>query len=216
MTVDENVKMILKELGRTKLVSVTKTIDPERINESIKAGATIIGENRVQEFEDKCDEILPCERHLIGHLQTNKIKKAVQHFDVIQSVDSLKLIQHIDKKAEAIDKVQKVFLQINIGNEPQKFGFGSDEIAQVLTEIHSLKNVHVKGLMCIPPFVSPEQTRSYFKKMKALFDEMKQVDQDNIDIQELSMGMSNDYRIAIEEGATMVRVGSAIFGNRTY
>ncbi|SET08761.1 hypothetical protein SAMN04488587_2265 [Methanococcoides vulcani] len=216
MTVDENVKMILKELGRTKLVSVTKTIDPERINESIKAGATIIGENRVQEFEDKCDEILPCERHLIGHLQTNKVKKAVQHFDVIQSVDSLKLIQDIDRKAEAIDKVQKVFLQVNIGNEPQKFGFGSDEIGQVITQIHSLKNVHVKGLMCIPPFVSPEQTRSYFKKMKALFDEMKQVDQDNIDIQELSMGMSNDYMIAIEEGATMVRVGSAIFGNRIY
>lgn len=216
MTVDENVKMILKELGSTKLVSVTKTIDPDRINESIKAGATIIGENRVQEFEDKCDEILPCERHLIGHLQTNKVKKAVQHFDVIQSVDSLKLIQDIDKKAKDIDKVQKVFLQINIGNEPQKFGFGSDEIGQVLTEIHSLKNVDVKGLMCIPPYVSPEQTRSYFKKMKALFDEMKQVDQDNIDIQELSMGMSNDYRIAIEEGATMVRVGSAIFGNRKY
>ena len=214
MTVDENVKMILKELGRTKLVSVTKTIDPERINESIKAGATIIGENRVQEFEDKCAEILPCERHLIGNLQTNKVKKAVHLFDVIQSVDSLKLIQDIDRKAEAIDKVQKVFLQVNIGNEPQKFGFGSDEIGQVITQIHSLKNVHVKGLMCIPPFVSPEQTRSYFKKMKALFDEMKQVDQDNIDIQELSMGMSNDYRVAIEEGATMVRVGSAIFGNR--
>ncbi|WP_135611613.1 YggS family pyridoxal phosphate-dependent enzyme [Methanococcoides sp. AM1] len=216
MTVDENVKMILKELGSIKLVSVTKTIDPDRINESIKAGATIIGENRVQEFEDKCDEILPCEKHLIGHLQTNKVKKAVHHFDVIQSVDSLKLIQDIDKKAKDIDKVQKVFLQINIGNEPQKFGFGSDEIGQVLTEIHSLKNVDVKGLMCIPPYVSPEQTRSYFKKMKALFDEMKQVDQDNIDIQELSMGMSNDYRIAIEEGATMVRVGSAIFGNRIY
>ena len=216
MTVDENVKMILKELGRTKLVSVTKTIDPERINESIKAGATIIGENRVQEFEDKCAEILPCERHLIGNLQTNKVKKAVHLFDVIQSVDSLKLIQDIDRKAEAIDKVQKVFLQVNIGNEPQKFGFGSDEIGQVITQIHSLKNVHVKGLMCIPPFVSPEQTRSYFKKMKALFDEMKQVDQDNIDIQELSMGMSNDYRVAIEEGATMVRVGSAIFGNRIY
>ena len=118
MTVDENIKMLLKELGRIKLVCVTKTIDPERINESIRAGATIIGENRVQEFEDKCDEILPCERHLIGHLQTNKVKKAVQLFDVIQSVDSLKLIQDIDRKAESSDKVQKVFLQVNIGNEP--------------------------------------------------------------------------------------------------
>ncbi|NPE29861.1 YggS family pyridoxal phosphate-dependent enzyme [Methanococcoides sp. SA1] len=216
MTVDENIKRIFEEIGRTKLVCVTKTIDPERINESIRAGATIIGENRVQEFEEKCADILPCERHLIGNLQTNKVKKAVQLFDVIQSVDSLKLIQDIDRKAEAIDKVQKVFLQVNIGNEPQKFGFSSDEIGQVIPQIRSLKNVQVKGLMCIPPFVSPEQTRSYFKKMKALFDELKQVDQDNIDIQELSMGMSNDYRVAIEEGATMVRVGSAIFGNRKY
>ncbi|MEA1985667.1 MAG: YggS family pyridoxal phosphate-dependent enzyme [Euryarchaeota archaeon] len=216
MTVDENIKMLLKELGRIKLVCVTKTIDPERINESIRAGAAIIGENRIQEFEDKYDEILPCERHLIGHLQTNKVKKAVCLFDVIQSVDSLKLIQDIDRKAESSDKIQKVFLQVNIGNEPQKFGFGSDEMGQVITEIRSLKNVHVKGLMCIPPFVSTEQTRPYFKRMKALFDEMKQEDQDNVDIQELSMGMSNDYRVAIEEGATMVRVGSAIFGNRKY
>ncbi|WP_406661719.1 YggS family pyridoxal phosphate-dependent enzyme [Methanolobus sp. ZRKC3] len=214
MTIDENIQIILKELESAKLVCVTKTIDSERINESIRAGATIIGENRVQEFEDKCDDILPCERHLIGHLQSNKVKKAVQLFDVIQSVDSLKLIQDIDKKAEAIDKVQNVFLQVNIGNEPQKFGFGSNEIGQLITEIHSLKNVHVKGLMCIPPFVSSEQTRSYFKEMKTLFDEMQKIDQDNIDIQELSMGMSNDYKIAIEEGATMVRVGSAIFGNR--
>ena len=216
MRIDENIKVLLKELGIAKLVCVTKTIDPERINESIRAGATIIGENRVQEFEDKYDEILHCEKHLIGHLQTNKVKKAVNLFDVIQSVDSLKLIQEIDRKSESIDKVQKVFLQINIGNEPQKFGFVSDEIGQVITDIHSLKNVHVKGLMCIPPFVSPDQTRLYFKRMKTLFDEMKQEVQDNINIQELSMGMSNDYRIAIEEGATMVRVGSAIFGNRKH
>lgn len=216
MTVDKNVKRILEELGKTKLVCVTKTIEPARINESIRAGATIIGENRVQEFEDKCDEILPCERHLIGHLQTNKVKKAVSLFDVIQSVDSLKLLQDINKKAEAIDKIQKVFLQVNIGNEPQKFGFDLDQIRSIITEIPSLKNVHVKGLMCIPPFVSIEETRPYFKKMKALFDEMKQEHHNNIDIQELSMGMSNDYRVAIEEGATMVRVGSAIFGKRKY
>jgi hypothetical protein len=207
----ENTQRILKELGKTKLVCVTKTIDPERINESLWAGATIIGENRVQEFEDKYDYILPCERHLIGHLQTNKVKKAVQFFDVIQSVDSLKLIQEINRKAKAVGKVQNIFLQVNIGNEPQKFGFAPEGVGQVIADIRSLKNVHVKGLMCIPPFVSPEQTRPYFKKMKALFDEMKQENQDNLYIGELSMGMSNDYRIAIEEGATMVRIGSAIF-----
>jgi pyridoxal phosphate enzyme (YggS family) len=128
----------------------------------------------------------------------------------------LKLIQEIDKKARAINKIQKVFLQVNIGNEPQKFGFADNEIARVLTEIHTIKNIHVQGLMCIPPFESPEETRSYFKRMKVLFDEIQQKKQDNIDIQELSMGMSSDYRIAIQEGATMVRIGSSIFGNRKY
>lgn len=216
MTIDSNIKRILKELGETKLVCVTKTIDPERINESIRAGATIIGESKVKEFEDKCDAILPCERHLIGHLQTNKVKKAVQLFDVIQSVDSLKLMQDIDKKAKAIDKVQKILLQVNIGKEPQKFGLGEDKIKQLIGEIYLLKNIHVQGLMCIPPFGSPEQTRSYFKRMRTLFDQMKQENQGNIDIRELSMGMSSDYIIAIEEGATMVRIGSSIFGDRKY
>ncbi|MDD3043277.1 MAG: YggS family pyridoxal phosphate-dependent enzyme [Methanosarcinaceae archaeon] len=216
MPVYENTKLILEGIGSTTLVCVTKTIEPERINEAIRAGARIIGENRVREYEDKCKDILPCETHLIGHLQTNKVKKAVHLFDVIQSVDSLKVIRNINEKAGAIDKVQKVFLQVNIGNEPQKYGFGPDEIKKVITEVRSLGNVRVEGLMCIPPFVPPEQTRSYFRKMKTLFDEMKQENRDNIDIRELSMGMSNDYGIAIEEGATMVRVGSAIFGEREY
>jgi len=216
MPVYENTKSILEKSGSTTLVCVTKTIEPERINEAIRAGATIIGENRVQEYEDKRDDILPCEAHLIGHLQTNKVKKAVQLFDVIQSIDSLKLIRNIDMRARDIDKVQKVYLQVNIGNEPQKYGFGPDEIKNAITEIRSLRNVRVEGLMCIPPFVPPEQARSYFRKMKALFDEMKQENRDNIDIRTLSMGMSGDYRIAIEGGATMIRVGSAIFGRRKY
>ncbi|WP_319507588.1 YggS family pyridoxal phosphate-dependent enzyme [uncultured Methanolobus sp.] len=219
MTVDENIKTLLKELGNTKLVCVTKTVDPLKINEAIEAGAVIIGENRVQEFEDKCDEVLPGERHLIGHLQRNKVKKAVELFNVIQSVDSMKVIQEIDKKAQDIGKIQKVFLQVNIGNEPQKYGFGLEEIEQAITDIRSLRNIIVTGLMCIPPYVPPEQSRPYFKSMKALFDELKreyQDKEDNIDIRELSMGMSGDYRVAIEEGATMVRIGSAIFGDRNY
>lgn len=214
MSVYENTKLILEEIGSTTLVCVTKTIESERINEAIRAGARIIGENRVQEYEDKCEDILPCETHLIGHLQTNKVKKAVDLFDLIQSIDSLKVIRNVNGKAGDIDKIQKVFLQVNIGNEPQKYGFGLDEIKKVITEIRSLRNVRVEGLMCIPPFLPPEQTRPYFRKMKVLFDEMKQENRDNIDIRELSMGMSGDYRIAIEEGATMVRVGSAIFGER--
>ena len=216
MSVYENTKLILEKIGSTTLVCITKTIEPERINEAIRAGATIIGENRVQEYEDKRDDILPCETHLTGHLQTNKVKKAVHLFDVIQSIDSLKLIRNIDRSARDIDKVQRVYLQVNIGNEPQKYGFRPDELKNAITEIRSLRNVRVEGLMCIPPFVPPEQTRAYFRKMKALFDEMKQENRDNIDIRTLSMGMSSDYRIAIEEGATMVRVGSAIFGKRKY
>ena len=216
MPVYENTKLILEKIGSTKLVCITKTIEPDRINEAIRAGATIIGENRVQEYEDKRDDLLPCETHLTGHLQAKKVKKAVRLFDVIQSIDSLKLIRNIDRRARDIGKVQKVYLQVNIGNEPQKYGFEPDEIKNAIKDIRTLKNVRVEGLMCIPPFVSPEQTRSYFRKMKALFDEMKQENRDNIDIQILSMGMSSDYMIAIEEGATMVRVGSAIFGKRKY
>ncbi|HOW14422.1 YggS family pyridoxal phosphate-dependent enzyme [Methanosarcina sp.] len=216
MSVYENTKLILENIGSTTLVCITKTIEPERINEAIRAGATIIGENRVQEYEDKRDDILPCETHLTGHLQTNKVKKAVRLFDVIQSIDSLKLIRNIDRRARDIGKVQRVYLQVNIGSEPQKQGFEPDEIKNAIKEIRSLRNVRVEGLMCIPPFVPPEQTRAYFRKMKALFDEMKQENRDNIDIRTLSMGMSSDYMIAIEEGATMVRVGSAIFGKRKY
>jgi pyridoxal phosphate enzyme (YggS family) len=214
MQVYENTRKILEELGGVKLVSVTKTVDPERINESLRAGASIIGENRVQEFETKCDGILPCERHLIGHLQTNKVKKAVSLFDVIQSVDSLKLIRDIDNRAGAAGKVQDIFLQVNIGDEPQKTGFEPDEILEVTEAICPLGNIRVKGLMCIPPFLPPEQVRLYFRRMKALFDEMKQANGDNVEIRELSMGMSGDYRVAVEEGATMVRIGSAIFGHR--
>lgn len=216
MPVYENTKSILEKIGSTTLVCITKTIEPERINEAIRAGATIIGENRVQEYEDKRDYILSCETHLTGHLQAKKVKKAVQLFDVIQSIDSLKLIRNIDRRARDIGKVQKVYLQVNIGDEPQKQGFRPDEIKNAVTEICSLRNVRVEGLMCIPPFVPPEQTRPYFRKMKALFDEMKQENRDNIDIRTLSMGMSSDYMVAIEEGANMVRVGSAIFGKRKY
>jgi hypothetical protein len=219
MSVTENITSTLNELGNTQLICVTKTVDPERINEAIKAGATIIGENRVQEFEEKADRLLSCEKHMIGHLQTNKVKKAVEYFDVIQSVDSLKVAQEINKKAEDAGKIQEIYLQVNIGNEPQKHGFKLDDVRQEISEIASLKNIRVTGMMCIPPYVPPEQARPYFKKMKALFDELKVETQgkfENIELKELSMGMSGDYMVAIEEGATIVRIGSAIFGKRNY
>ncbi|WP_292467423.1 YggS family pyridoxal phosphate-dependent enzyme [Methanolobus sp.] len=216
MSVEANINSILKELKGTKLICVTKTVDPERINEAIRAGATIIGENRIQEFEDKCDYLLPCKKHFIGHLQTNKTKKVVELFDLIQSVDSLKLAHEIDQKAREAGKVLDVYVQINIGSEPQKYGFGLDEIKQTIKKVQTLENIQVTGLMCIPPYVSPEEARLYFRKMKTLFDELQQENAGNINIQELSMGMSGDYQVAIEEGATMVRIGSAIFGDRGY
>ncbi len=214
MTVEENTKAILEELGEVKLVSVTKTVDTDRINRSIRAGATIIGENRIQEFDEKSESVLPCEKHLIGHLQTNKVKRAVELFDLIQSVDSIKLIREIDRRAKETGKIQDVFLQVNIGNESQKYGFPIEGIRSAIEQIRELKNIHVKGMMCIPPFVSAREARPYFTKMKTIFDEIKQENKDNIDIQELSMGMSGDFWVAIEEGATMVRIGSAIFGKR--
>jgi pyridoxal phosphate enzyme (YggS family) len=219
MSITENITSILNEIANTQLICVTKTVEPEKMNEAIKAGATIIGENRVQEFEEKADKLLSCEKHMIGHLQTNKVKKAVEYFDVIQSVDSLKVAQEIDKRAEDAGKIQEVYLQVNIGNEPQKHGFKLDDIRQEISEIESLKNIRVTGMMCIPPYVPPEEARLYFKQMKSLFDELKAETEgkfDNIELKDLSMGMSGDYKVAIEEGATMVRIGSAIFGERNY
>ncbi|MDK2826188.1 MAG: dependent protein [Methanolobus sp.] len=219
MSITENITSILNEIANTQLICVTKTVEPEKMNEAIKAGATIIGENRVQEFEEKADKLLSCEKHMIGHLQTNKVKKAVEYFDVIQSVDSLKVAQEIAKRAEDAGKIQEVYLQVNIGNEPQKHGFKLDDIRQEISEIESLKNIRVTGMMCIPPYVPPEEARLYFKQMKSLFDELKAETEgkfDNIELKDLSMGMSGDYKVAIEEGATMVRIGSAIFGERNY
>ncbi len=218
MSVSENLGQILHEIGDAKLVCVTKTVDSERINEAIRAGAFIIGENRIQEYEEKYENILPCEKHFIGHLQKNKVRQAVYHFDLIQSVDSIKVAEEIDKRAKDIDKVQHVLLQINIGEESQKFGFLLNELVKTLKDIRILENIMVDGFMCIPPYVPPEQARPYFTKMKTLFDDIKREyssgKHGNIDMKELSMGMSGDYMVAIEEGATMVRIGSAIFGDR--
>ncbi|MCS3924088.1 YggS family pyridoxal phosphate-dependent enzyme [Methanosalsum natronophilum] len=215
MSVAKNLTRVQDEIGNTKLVCVTKTIESPRINEAIQAGASIIGESRVQEYEEKKENILPCEEvHLIGHLQRNKVKKAVQLFDVIQSVDSLKVLRKINKRAYDIDKIQRIYLQINIGDEPQKHGFKLSSINNLFPKIKSFNSVVVEGLMCIPPYLPPEKTRPYFSKMKKLYYDLSVNNQGNIELKELSMGMSNDYPIAIEEGATIVRIGSAIFGKR--
>lgn len=213
MSIDIRVRTLLSELRGTRLVCVTKTVDPESINVAIGAGASIIGESRVHDLETKLDELLPCEKHLIGHLQRNKVKRALELFDVIQSIDSMRLLHDIDRKAKEIDKIQDVLLQVNIGDEEQKYGFRYEEMEVVLPETERLSNVRINGLMCIPPFLPPEQVRPYFRKMKNLFDDIKNrySNSTTIDMKELSMGMSGDYRVAVEEGANVVRIGSSIF-----
>jgi len=190
-----------------KLIAVTKTRTVEEIKQAIKAGIACIGENRVQEAEEKFPLLPNVEKHMIGSLQTNKVKLAVKLFDMIQSVDSLKLAKEIDKRCKAINKVMPILVEINIGDEASKHGIKPEDVEGFVKEISKLKNIKVYGLMCVAPLVNPEEARPYFKQMKRLFDSIG-------NMKWLSMGMSNDYKIAIEEGSNMIRIGTAIFGER--
>ncbi|MBN2367644.1 YggS family pyridoxal phosphate-dependent enzyme [Candidatus Woesearchaeota archaeon] len=215
MSIKDNVKNLLAELGTAELTAVTKIRSIAEIKEAIEAGAKIIGESRVQEAEEKYNELKDClkenkvEFHFIGHLQSNKVKKAVEMLDMIQSVDSIDLAEEIDKRAKEARKVQKILVQVNIGKEPQKFGVVPEKTSETIEKLKSLKNINIKGLMCIAPyFEDPEKTRPYFREMKRI--------QDQLGLEILSMGMTNDYKIAIQEGSNMVRIGTGIFGERKY
>jgi hypothetical protein len=208
MSLSANLEHLQEELPHSaKLVVVTKKRTPEEIEEVLKAGASIIAENRIQEAKEKFPNIksnIPHERHLIGHLQTNKVKDAVRLFDMIQSVDSLKLAHKINEEAEKQSKTMPILVQVNVSEDPDKYGFASDELPTVLEEIKSLSHLNIKGLMTIVKFhENAEDTRPYFKQMKQLADKFN--------LTELSMGMSHDHQIALEEGATMVRIGRAVF-----
>lgn len=215
--VREKIKAAAFRAGRNpddiKIVVVTKTIDIERIIEAIRAGALILGENRVQEAQKKVmsDELRvmsdEVEWHLIGHLQTNKAKTAVRLFDLIHSVDSLHLAREINKYAEGVGKIQDILIEVNVSGEKSKYGIRPEELEGFLKDISAFKSLNVKGLMTMPPFSEdPEDSRYYFRRLKELAEDFR--------LNELSMGMSNDYEIAVEEGATMVRIGTAIFGER--
>jgi PLP dependent protein len=202
------IKETVERLKGATLIAVTKRQPVERINDAINSGAKIIGESKIQEIESKILHLLPCKIHMIGHLQTNKVKKAVEIFDMIQSVDSLRLAKEINKRAANIEKVQDILIQINIGKEEQKTGFLAKNCEKSFIEISQYPNIKVKGLMCVHPYFSDkEKVRPYFKKMNTLFEKMKK----KFNIEILSMGMSSDYDIAIEEGATMVRIGTRLF-----
>ena len=215
--VKENVKKILSELPEgVELVAVAKTRAPQEILEAIEAGIKIIGENYVQEAESAYKLIgNKAKWHFIGNLQKNKVRKAVKIFDVIETVDSLGLAQEIDKACLRENKVMPVLIEVNSGKEEQKFGVIPEGIEQLVKELSVLKNIKIEGLMTMGPmFGNPEDARPYFIETRKVFEKIKTLDVPNVEMKYLSMGMSNSYKVAIEEGANIVRIGSRIFGKR--
>ena len=217
--IKENVRGILNELPQgVELVAVAKTRTADEVLEAINAGVKNIGENYLQEAEDVFKLIGKKARwHFIGHLQKNKVKKAVEVFDIIETVDSYDLAKEIDKRCGQISKVISVLIEINSGREPQKFGVLPENVEEIIRQISCLKNIKIMGLMTMGPrFGNPEDSRPYFIETKKTFEKIKALDLENVQMRYLSMGMSNSYRIAVDEAANIVRVGSRIFGKRDY
>jgi hypothetical protein len=213
----ERIEKAARRVGRDpseiKLVAVSKTVEASRIQEAIEAGVSILGENYVQEAQKKIEEIgRPVAWHFIGHLQTNKAKYAIRLFEMIHSLDSLPLAEELNRRAEQGGQVAKVMIEVNISGEATKFGTDEEKVFSIARGILNLNHLSLEGLMTMPPyFDSPEMSRPYYIKLRELKEKMIR---EGIPLKELSMGMSNDFEIAIEEGATYVRVGTAIFGER--
>lgn len=228
MKIKDNITAIKEQVARTAedcgrdpgdvtLIGVSKRKPADSIKKAIEAGQGHFGENYIQEAMEKID-ILGRDQacwHFIGHLQSNKAKFAVKYFDYIHTVDKLKLAKEINKQAGKIGKVQKILLQVNIAAEDTKSGAGADEALELARGISLLENLALEGLMCMPPyFPDPELARKYFCHLGKIKQDILEADLPNVTMTHLSMGMSNDFKVAIEEGSTMVRVGTAIFGSR--
>ena len=200
------------------LVAVTKLHSADEINEAIDCGITDIGENKVQEIMDKYEHVKPVRWHLIGHLQTNKVKYIIDKVSMIHSVDSLKLAQEINKRAGQHGLTMDILIQVNSAEEESKFGIKTEETGQMIQDIlDTCENIRIRGLMCIAPFEeNPEDARVYFAEVKKLYDEYGAMEHPHLDFQYLSMGMSGDFHVAIEEGSNLIRVGTSIFGARDY
>ncbi|MCL2592385.1 MAG: YggS family pyridoxal phosphate-dependent enzyme [Defluviitaleaceae bacterium] len=214
--INENIEKSKKSEQEVTLVAVTKTIDIEKMAYLLDLGVHNFGENKVQELLGKY-EVLPktVKWHFIGHLQTNKVKYIIDKVCLIHSVDSVKLAEEINKCAKKAGIIMDILVQVNISSEESKFGIAKEEIDEFLEIISKLSNISVKGLMTMAPFSeNPEENRLYFINMQKLLVDIRHKSVNNIYMQFLSMGMTNDYQIAIEEGANMVRIGSAIFGAR--
>jgi len=220
-TVTGRIKQAATSCGRDpetiRLVAVSKTMPADRVREAIDAGVTTLGENYIQEAREKFNILYhyPVSWHLIGHLQTNKAKYAVKIFDLIHTVDSLKLARELNKQAGKINKIQKILIQIDIGDEATKSGIPPDDAPALIKDIGRLENLSIKGLMIIPPFLDdPEKIRPYFSACYDLRETIKKETIPGVSMDEISMGMTGDFEVAIEEGATLVRIGTAIFGKR--
>lgn len=199
------------------LLAATKTVDADTINYAIEKGIEYIGENKVQELLAKDDSVNAPHKHFIGHLQTNKVKDIINRVEMIESVDSLKLANEISKQAVKIGKKIDVLIEVNIGGEESKWGFKPDEVLDAIQKIANLPNICVKGLMAIPPICeNADENRKYFRQMYKLFIDIRAQKMDNSSMDILSMGMSDDFEVAIEEGANLVRLGTALFGRRIY
>lgn len=229
MSITENYQKIRSEIpSHVRIVAAAKTRTTTEIKELIEAGATDIGENYVQEAEEIVNKLNPettkrVNWHLIGHLQKNKINKALPIFNLIQSVDSFKIAQEIDKRVEKAGKdFVPILLEINIGSEFTKFGIQPEEhedfeayMEDLTEDVSNLSHLHLEGLMTMGPLTGdPEKVRPYFKRVKKIFDNLARLDLERVNMQYLSMGMTNSYKVAIEEGANMIRIGTAIFGPR--
>jgi pyridoxal phosphate enzyme (YggS family) len=200
-----------------RLVAVSKTKSASLVKEAIGAGVMDLGENYIQEARDKIAELsqYPARWHFIGHLQSNKAKYAVSLFELIHSVDSMKVAMELDRQAQKIEKVQSILIQVNVAGESSKSGISPQEAVQLVKEIARLENLSVRGLMALPPFFNaPERVRPYFVALRELRDRIRAEGIERVDMDELSMGMTGDFDVAIEEGATLVRIGTAIFGER--
>jgi hypothetical protein len=215
--IETNVKAILEELPPgVELVAAAKTRTPEEILEAAEAGIRIVGENYVQEalaaFKVLGHRV---KWHFIGHLQRNKVKKAVEIFDIIETVDSVSLAREINKRCASKEKTMSVFVEINSGREPQKFGILPEETEDFIREISKLEDIQVQGLMTMGPFAGdPEEARPYFVETRKIFDRIRQLGIPGVEMRYLSMGMTNSYSVAIQEGANLVRIGTKIFGPR--
>ena len=228
-TIQENIQAVEAKIaaaaersGRKRedilLLAVSKTKPVEVIREATDCGLTSLGENKVQEIMDKYEPMgKGIHWHLIGHLQTNKVKYIIDKVDMIHSVDSLRLAEEINKRAAAKNVVMQILVEVNMADEESKFGVKPEDTEAFLSALSKLEHIKVKGLMTVAPFVEkPEENRIYFRKMRELLVDMNNKKIHNIHMDELSMGMTGDYEVAIEEGATIVRVGTGIFGERYY